>query len=589
MNIRHVLIIVLIMALMISSTVYASDGLTGYFTINYVTYLSPNGQVSNYYIEYSLMLYNNGPYAVPLNVSMRIPQYSSIIYISPTATKITNNVVSWVVNLQPYSEEELEVRFKPVYTVLPIALLNYKVLVNESSVNSTVISGGVGTRINSLINITNLLPFQIMTTITLTKQSGIYYENNVTPTITQNILGYEINSWIFITENTTSMSLGMVIDNMGPWQSVRINPITVQASIDLNESINSITLTINELNSSINQLRSLTNTITNASGIAGNYTTQFLRLIALLNQTADVLGSSAYLINSTLLIEGLLQAQLIELKLALTAEGQVINAESNVLFQLRNSLSPIVNNEQSYITLLNTLKTNLQQIAGSISNETIRAEINRTINLINQIENSLIILNQVYTNLGAMQSELSSTQTQLHQAIQGLNYAIAAANESESLIISISRNLYALHNELINLTNQLLNTYLNMATYQTSTLKYLLKVSGYEDNLSSIIAEDKIKLLALRALANQYLAYLSINNSGVDINVDVEETFIINMPSVVNTQYLMQLLNETTRTTNNNAVSHGSQGMAININYAIALLSTVIIATSVVLSFRRMR
>ncbi|WP_243666117.1 hypothetical protein [Vulcanisaeta sp. JCM 16159] len=547
MNIKYKLvpILAIMVLLMMSITIYANDSLNAYFTINYVTYLNPNNQATNYYIEYYLVLYNNEPNPVSLNVTMTVLPYSNIIYVSPQATSINGNTVTWVITVQPYSEETLDLRFKPVYTLLPIASLNYQVLVNNSGINSTIINGGVGTEVNLSLNVTNLLPFPIMTTVTLTRQSGLFYEYNITPTLSQNILGYEVNYWIFNTENSTPFSLNMLVEDMGPWHSVRINPITVQASIDLNESVSSLNEAITNLNNTLNQLRSFTESLTNSSGLEGNYTAQFLQLISLLNETSQVLGASAYIINSTLMVEGLLQAQLIELKVALSTEGQVLGTEANVISQMRGLLSPIVSNEQSYINALNMLKQDLTQIESSTNNATLINEINNAIMIINQLENLLTALNQVYNGLGTVQSELTSTQVQVNQAVNGLNYAISAANESEVLIISISRELYMLHSELTNLTNQLLITYINLSSYQTRALSYMTQVSRYEGEIESGIMSDEVKKAVLTALARQYLTYLSINNTNADIDVTVEETFVINMPSIVNTQYLLQLVNMT--------------------------------------------
>lgn len=548
MNIKYKLvpILAIMVLLMMSITTYANDSLNAYFTINYVTYLNPDNQATNYYIEYYLVLYNNEPNPVSLNVSMIVLPYSNIIYVSPQATSINGNTVTWVITVQPYSEETLDLRFKPVYTLLPIASLNYQVLVNNSGINSTIINGGVGTEVNLSLNVTNLLPFPIMTTVTLTRQSGLFYEYNITPTLSQNILGYEVDYWIFNTENSTPFSLNMLVEDMGgPWHSVRINPITVQVSIDLNESVSSLNEAITNLNSTLNQLRSFTESLTNSSGLEGNYTAQFLQLISLLNETSQVLGASAYIINSTLMVEGLLQAQLIELKVALSTEGQVLGTEANVISQIRGLLSPIVSNEQSYINALNMLKQDLTQIESSTNNATLINEINNAIMIINQLENLLTALNQVYNGLGTVQNELTSTQVQVNQAVSGLNYAISAANESEVLIISISRELYMLHNELTNLTNQLLITYINLSSYQTRALSYMTQVSRYEGEIESDIMSDEVKKAVLTALARQYLTYLSINNTNADIDVTVEETFVINMPSVVNTQYLLQLVNMT--------------------------------------------
>jgi hypothetical protein len=560
----------IIVILAISSIAHANEAVRGYFVVNYVTYLNPGGQATNYYIEYSLTLYNNEPYPIPLTISIELPQYSSVLYTSPTAN-VTSNEVTWVVNLQPYSEETLEVRFKPIYTVLPIASLDYQVLVNGTLVNTTIINSGVGTKINLLTNITNLLPFPTITTISLTRQSGLYYEYNTTPTITQNILGYEVDYWLFSTSNNTSFGLGMVVEDLGPWHSIRVNPVGVQVSIDLNQSINSLRGAIDELNTTINQLNALSNSVTNASSTANNYTAQFLQLIALLNQTSNVLGASAYLINSTLLVESLLQAQLIELKIALTAGDQVLGTEANVISQLRSSLNPIVSNEQSYINALNTLKNDLSQIEKFTNNSTLDAEINNTINAINQVENLIITLNQVYNNLGEVQSEISSTQAQVNQAVEGLNYAIYAANESETLIISISKNLYLLHNELNNLTNQLLSTYLGMASYQARAMSYLMQISNYEGELRGMMLEDEVRMSVLNALANQYLGYLRINNTNVSIDVTIEETFIVEMPSIVNTQYLLQLLNETA-VQGNKTTSHGVSMVTAIPNHLIYLV-----------------
>ncbi|MDT7863086.1 MAG: hypothetical protein RQ877_01705 [Vulcanisaeta sp.] len=570
MRLRGVLLVMIIVILAISSIAHANEAVRGYFVVNYVTYLNPSGQATNYYIEYSLTLYNNEPYPIPLTISIELPQYSSVIYTSPTAN-VTSNEVTWVVNLQPYSEETLEVRFKPIYTVLPIASLDYQVLVNGTPVNTTIINGGVGTRINLLTNITNLLPFPTMTTISLTRQSGLYYEYNITPTITQNVLGYEVDYWLFSTSNNTSFGLGMVVEDLGPWHSIRVNPVGVQVSIDLNQSINSLRGAIDELNATINQLSALSSSVINASSTANNYTAQFLQLIALLNQTSNVLGASAYLINSTLLVESLLQAQLIELKIALTAGGQVLGTEANVISQLRSSLNPIVGNEQSYINALNTLKNDLLQIEKFTNNSTLDAEINNTINAINQVENLIITLNQVYNNLGEVQSEISSTQVQVNQAVEGLNYAIYAANESEALIISISKNLYLLHNELNNLTNQLLSTYLGMASYQARAMSYLMQIGNYEGELRGMMLEDEVRISVLNALANQYLGYLRINNTDVSIDITIEETFIVEMPSIVNTQYLLQLLNETA-VQGNKTTSHGVSMVTAIPNHLIYLV-----------------
>jgi len=582
-RLRGVLLVMIIVILAISSIAHANEAVRGYFVVNYVTYLNPSGQATNYYIEYSLTLYNNEPYPIPLTISIELPQYSSVIYTSPTAN-VTSNEVTWVVNLQPYSEETLEVRFKPIYTVLPIASLDYQVLVNGTPVNTTIINSGVGTKINLLTNITNLLPFPTMTTISLTRQSGLYYEYNTTPTITQNILGYEVDYWLFSTSNNTSFGLGMVVEDLGPWHSIRVNPVGVQVSIDLNQSINSLRGAIDELNTTINQLNALSNSVTNASSTANNYTAQFLQLIALLNQTSNVLGASAYLINSTLLVESLLQAQLIELKVALTAGDQVLGTEANVISQLRSSLNPIVSNEQSYINALNTLKNDLLQIEKFTNNSTLDAEINNTINAINQVENLIITLNQVYNNLGEVQSEISSTQVQVNQAVEGLNYAIYAANESEALIISISKNLYLLHNELNNLTNQLLSTYLGMASYQARAMSYLMQISNYEGELRGMMLEDEVRISVLNALANQYLGYLRINNTNVSIDVTIEETFIVEMPSIVNTQYLLQLLNETA-VQGNKTTSHGVSMVTAIPNHLIYLVVLGVLIAVLIITF----
>ncbi|MFP3173787.1 MAG: hypothetical protein RXR44_04380 [Vulcanisaeta sp.] len=583
MRLRGVLLVMIIVILAISSIAHANEAVRGYFVVNYVTYLNPSGQATNYYIEYSLTLYNNEPYPIPLTISIELPQYSSVIYTSPTAN-VTSNEVTWIVNLQPYSEETLEVRFKPIYTVLPIASLDYQVLVNGTPVNTTIINGGVGTRINLLTNITNLLPFPTMTTISLTRQSGLYYEYNITPTITQNVLGYEVDYWLFSTSNNTSFGLGMVVEDLGPWHSIRVNPVGVQVSIDLNQSINSLRGAIDELNATINQLSALSSSVINASSTANNYTAQFLQLIALLNQTSNVLGASAYLINSTLLVESLLQAQLIELKIALTAGGQVLGTEANVISQLRSSLNPIVGNEQSYINALNTLKNDLSQIEKFTNNSTLDAEINNTINAINQVENLIIMLNQVYNNLGEIQSEISSTQAQVNQAVEGLNYAIYAANESEALIISISKSLYLLHNELSNLTNQLLSTYLGVASYQARAMSYLMQIGNYEGELRGMMLEDEVRISVLNALANQYLGYLRINNTDVSIDITIEETFIVEMPSIVNTQYLLQLLNETA-VQGNKTTSHGVSMVTAIPNHLIYLVVLGVLIAVLLITF----
>ncbi|WP_252900691.1 hypothetical protein [Vulcanisaeta sp. JCM 14467] len=216
MNIKYAALAILtVVALsLMGTTAYASESVSAYFTVNYVTQLSPNNQVTNYYVEYALTLYNNEPYPVPLNISMTVPPYSNIVFVSPSTALISGNTVTWIITLQPYSQEVLTLRFQPVYTLLPMASVNYEILVNGSGINSTIINGGIGTKVDFSVNVTNSLPFPIMTTIALTRQSGLSYEYNITPTLSQSILGYEIDYWIFNTENSSSLSLGMIVENM---------------------------------------------------------------------------------------------------------------------------------------------------------------------------------------------------------------------------------------------------------------------------------------------------------------------------------------------------------------------------------------
>ncbi|WP_069808048.1 hypothetical protein [Vulcanisaeta thermophila] len=551
---------------------------TNYLTINYVTYLNPNGQVSNYYIEYTLILYNDEPYQVTYNVTLQLPQYSTLIYATEGYT-LVGNEITWLVTLQPYSQYTLEARVKPVYVLLPIATLQFSEFVNGSLINGAVVNGGVGTHIQLNVNVNNELPYPVLTTVSLTRQSGLTYIYNVTPTISQSILGYEVDYWLFNTYNTTNMSIGCIVTDLGPWHSIRINPVTVQVSININESISSLVMGINELNQTLNQMNEFLSTVMNVSAVSGNYSKEFLQLISLLNQTSGIIATAAYLINSTLMVQGLIQAQLVELKVALEAEGQVLGVEGMVISQLRSSLEPIVSNEPLIINTLNSLKQDLETIKGSTSNSTLINAINNAITLINQLEGELTLINNLYNNLTLIQSELSSTQGQVSSAVNGLNYALEAANESEALIISISRNLYLLHLELSNVTNQLLTTYFRMMGYQALALSSIGRVSNYTASIKGLITQDEIKLSVLRGMANYYLSNVEINGTSYGIDVTLEETFIINMPSVVDTQYLQYLLNEAVRNSTGLG-GHGSPAVVNPGSLITVLAPTVTIAVA---------
>ncbi|MCG2892867.1 MAG: hypothetical protein L7H00_04950, partial [Vulcanisaeta sp.] len=147
-----------------------------------------------------------------------------------------------------------------------------------------------------------------------------------------------------------------------------------------------------------------------------------------------------------------------------------------------------------------------------------------------------------------------------------------------------------LHNELLNLTNQLLQTYLKMETYQARAMSSLVQISNYEEELQGLILEDEAKVAVLNAITNEYLSYLHVNSTNVSIDVTVEETFIIEMPSVVNTKYLLQLLNETTAQ-GNETVTHRvntAPTLRINPTYA-AVLGMLVVALITAIIIRKLR
>jgi len=526
--------LVLVSLIILVFTPLTLADLRGDFSINYVIYMTPWGSVDDYYAQYHLGLHGDSLSHV-VNVSILLPQGSRLISYSGSPT-INGDLLTWILELKPYADVEVYVDFKPFFTTLPIAELSYGVWLNGSKVTSNVINGSVGSVLVIQLSINNTIPYPIISTISLTRNNGVEYGYSQVPDFNQRLAGYVVDYWLMQVRDQSMLRINATIIDMGPWHSIRMNPLTITAEINLNSSMELLSNEITSLNRTLNQLASFIDELEGLSKISANQSQGFLQLINLFNQTSQVIEASAYLINSTLIIEGLLLLQLHGLKAALIAQQNALSYVSDSLGNLMATISPVI--AQS-----NSLRDSLIQLRQLLNSSSMPPQLlGSMIDAINSAIITIGALNNAYNQLGMARSSLAVASAQLGQGVYSLDSAMGVANETIGLIRSISGNLSMLHRDLDSLIKQMLHQYFSAQSQQYNLARQLIRLRGYEEAIRANITERYIKLGILRSLAQRYASSLSIIGAPVNTTLTVRETFVINMPAIVDMHYLSLLL-----------------------------------------------
>lgn len=650
MRLRSIAFLVFLVAISIGLTLHAGFSIT--YTINYQITYTP-GQGASAVITYGIQAVSNSSSSQPLVIGFRLPPYSTISYASGNAT-INGDVVYWSITVPPYGETSEEVQFtNPLYSI-NIMNLNESLYVNSTPHYSTVINGGNGTLIQLSIGLINAAPVPPTTSIYLVKQSGLSYTYSEPPSGFASLGSTSLIYWE--AGSNYNLSINYLVTNLGPWRSIRLEPVVIVSTLDTGLYSTYLTQAIARLNSTLSQLSNY-----EEYGALLNNSTRLLSelygLSTLLNYTANAFRYSANQVNETMIIERLLQLQAEELREALQLEYLALSQLNSTIPSLRYSIRQVMNNVSNIIREINELQREtvsdmiyangvinaanstlssaqftLRQLSATVGTQyeallstydNLTAEINYLEALVNESSINatqrtailaslsaakasisttlgllLIELNGVRQNIAitnselatmeaeltAVGNELSSRGSQLSSTLTNISDTLSGTNASLHILylalgdaqLALNSSVAALHAGLINATNAVnlakplygnatgdaaalmrsaaemdnasigvLHMYLNISTTMLDLrLAINNSIGAQRANTSLMIARYRYELSSLNALRSEAMHYLIINaTEPYSLDVVITQTYIINLPAVVDEEALLSLLN----------------------------------------------
>lgn len=650
MRLRSIAFLVFLVAISIGLTLHAGFSIT--YTINYQITYTP-GQGASAVITYGIQAVSNSSSSQPLVIGFRLPPYSTISYASGNAT-INGDVVYWSITVPPYGETSEEVQFtNPLYSI-NIMNLNESLYVNSTPHYSTVINGGNGTLIQLSIGLINAAPVPPTTSIYLVKQSGLSYTYSEPPSGFASLGSTSLIYWE--AGSNYNLSINYLVTNLGPWRSIRLEPVVIVSTLDTGLYSTYLTQAIARLNSTLSQLSNY-----EEYGALLNNSTRLLSelygLSTLLNYTANAFRYSANQVNETMIIERLLQLQAEELREALQLEYLALSQLNSTIPSLRYSIRQVMNNVSNIIREINELQREtvsdmiyangvinaanstlssaqftLRQLSATVETQyeallstydNLTAEINYLEALVNESSINatqrtailaslsaakasisttlgllLIELNGVRQNIAitnselatmeaeltAVGNELSSRGNQLSSTLTNISDTLSGTNASLHILylalgdaqLALNSSVAALHAGLINATNAVnlakplygnatgdaaalmrsaaemdnasigvLHMYLNISTTMLDLrLAINNSIGAQRANTSLMIARYRYELSSLNALRSEAMHYLIINaTEPYSLDVVITQTYIINLPAVVDEEALLSLLN----------------------------------------------
>ena len=490
---RSIAFLVFLAAISVGLTLHAGFSIT--YTINYQITYTP-GQGASAVITYGMQAVSNSSSPQPLVIGFRLPPYSTISYASGNAT-INGDVVYWSITVPPYGETSEEVQFtNPLYSI-NIMNLNESLYVNSTPHYSTVINGGNGTLIQLSIGLISAAPVPPTTSIYLVKQSGLSYTYSEPPSGFASLGSTSLVYWEI--GDNYNLSINYLVTNLGPWRSIRLEPVVIVSTLDTGLYSTYLTQAIARLNSTLSQLSNY-----EEYGALLNNSTRLLSelygLSALLNYTANAFKYSANQVNETMIIERLLQLQAEELRGALQLEYLALSQLNSTIPSLRYSIRQVMNNVSNIIREINELQKEtvsdmiyangvinaanstlssaqftLRQLSATVETQyeallstydNLTAEINYLEALVNESSINATQRTAILASLSAAKASISTTLGLLLIELNGVRQNIAITN---SELATMEAELTAVSNELSSRGSQLSSTLTNISDTLSGT------------------------------------------------------------------------------------------------------------------------
>jgi len=665
---RSIAFLVFLAIISAGLTLHAGFSIT--YTVNYQVTYAP-GKGASDVIAYEIQAVSNSSSPQPLVMGFRLPPYSTISYASGNAT-INGDAVYWSITVPPYGEVSEEIQFtNPLYSI-NIMNLNESLNVNSTPSYSAVVNGGNGTLIQLQIGLINDAPAPPTTSIYLVKQSGISYTYSETPSGFASLGSTGLIYWE--TGGNYSLSINYIVTNLGPWRSIRLEPVVIVSTLDTGLYSTYLDQAIARLNSTLNQLSNY-----EEYGALLNNSTKLLSelygLSTLLNYTANAFRYSAIQVNETMIIERLLQLQAEELRGALQLEYSALSQLNSTIPGLRHSIRQVMSNVSAIIKEINELQREtvsdmiyangvinaanatlssaqftLRQLSATVetqyeallttydnltteinylealANESIvnatqraailaalsaaRTSISTTLGLLlielGGVRQNIAITNSELTTmeaeLTAVSNELSSRGSQLSSTLTNISDTLSGTNASLHALylalgyaqLALNSSVAALHAGLMNATSAVnlarplygnatgdaaalmrsaaemenasigvLRMYLNISTTMLDLrLAINNSIGAQRANASLMIARYKYELSGLNALRREAMHYLIINATApYSLDVVITQTYIINLPAIVDEEALLSLLNSSAAVPSAPDMSRGGNGV----------------------------
>ncbi len=208
---------------------------------------------------------------------------------------------------------------------------------------------------------------------------------------------------------------------------------------------------------------------------------------------------------------------------------------------------------------LSTMETELTGVGNQLSQRGGVQLTSTLTNISDSLSNANSSLFILYKALGATQKALNSSLASLHGALANATNAVGLAAPVYGNSTADSTTLMRTAEELSNASLEALRMYFNVSeTLLNLKLAINGSIGSERANASLSMAKYEYELESLTGLQRELESYLVINTTApYSLDVVVTQSFIVNLPAVVDENALLSLINSTNLTVPSDSRSSG--------------------------------
>ncbi len=387
------------------------------------------------------------------------------------------------VTVPPFEVVTIEREVSPHYPI-PVIVTHRAVLINGTLVGGRVV-GDPPMGIKLTMDITNLLPVDLVSTVTVQVDGRVALLYDVEPANVIRVGSLTVYNWALVLRDRATFNLLMLVRDLGDWGALRPTPIRVSVRIDFDALVSYQRERLEGLEEAAGRVEGFLTAVGQVRGAMASLAGNLSLAARLLNVSSALAGNASSAINVSLLLVESLRRQLSALGAALrgmAAEAERIRVLAEEQYAAMNAMADLFRVQAEAI-------------------RSYRATLNETAEILGDASRRVYALSTTLRSaayrLGQIGAELAALRDSVLRLGESLNLT-GPAEEAAALIGSAIRVVRSSEEALMDLVEELRDVSALLRTYSRDVSDMEAALRGTEEDLRSAAESAELNATVIR-------------------------------------------------------------------------------------------